>query len=606
MSDAKRQGQGVSAPATPTASTASDGAFRSLPARPNSESLARKALHQSAESARTERRLETSRPSEPDTGFIFSQKAFKKSSQNGKLTLYLASRDLIVTAGKIDKLQGVLLIDPDMLQGKKVYGQVILTFRYGREDEEVMGLKFCNEAIMALAQLYPPYHPTDPNTPFQEVLIKRFYPNAHPFAMSVTPLAPPSVQLVPAKEYNGAPIGTSYDIRVYVADRPDEKLTRKMQIIRMGLRVIQGPPPTSIGAIRFPSHFSWHPHPPASLANESSVVDANKLPREKSSSCLENENEIKSEEEPIPHAVVEKQFLLSDGRVRLEASLDRANYSHGDAITVSVNVVNNSGKSVKRIEVDIVQHVDVCMFSNGKFKNVVAQLSPREDCPVEPGFSLSRTYVLRPEKGSTKNWIALEDDPGYPKGGGNLASTVVCKSENPEDRNVFAIYVSYYVKVKLVVSPMGEWIGGVVSLKLPFTLMHTRSELETLNSPSPPYTPSRILEKIETIDDLNDDSLPFIDKDSTSDEDNQNDSPDKHAPDAELNTTSTTTHHRTARNNEGTSPTTTTTVVTASVKAAALEDEGTGMRNKKRRESMANVDLIERFDEPSVATRRST
>jgi hypothetical protein len=34
--------------------------------------------------------------------------------------------------------------------------------------------------------------------------------------MAVTPLAPPSVQLVPAKEYNGAPIGTSYDIRVYV------------------------------------------------------------------------------------------------------------------------------------------------------------------------------------------------------------------------------------------------------------------------------------------------------------------------------------------------------------------------------------------------------
>lgn len=43
-------------------------------------------------------------------------------------------------------------------------------FRYGREDEEVMGLKFCNEAIMCLAQLYPP-HPgsTSPegNTPLQ-------------------------------------------------------------------------------------------------------------------------------------------------------------------------------------------------------------------------------------------------------------------------------------------------------------------------------------------------------------------------------------------------------------------------------------------------------
>ena len=45
-----------------------------------------------------------------------------------------------------------------------------LTFRYGREDEEVMGLKFCNEAIMSLAQLYPPYHSSDrqeATTPFQ-------------------------------------------------------------------------------------------------------------------------------------------------------------------------------------------------------------------------------------------------------------------------------------------------------------------------------------------------------------------------------------------------------------------------------------------------------
>lgn len=49
----------------------------------------------------------------------------------------------------------------------------------------------------------------------QDALIKRLGPNAHPFTMEITPLAPPSVQLVPAKEYNGAPIGTSYDIRAF-------------------------------------------------------------------------------------------------------------------------------------------------------------------------------------------------------------------------------------------------------------------------------------------------------------------------------------------------------------------------------------------------------
>ncbi|KAJ8680741.1 hypothetical protein QAD02_016528, partial [Eretmocerus hayati] len=458
----------------------------------------------------------------------YGQRAFKKSSQNGKLTLYLANRDLVVTAGKIDKLHGVLLIDPEFLQNKKVYGQVTLTFRYGREDEEVMGLKFCNEAIMSLSQLYPPYHSVDrqeSTTQFQKTLMERFHPNAHPFTMSVTPLAPPSVQLVPAKEYSGAPIGTSYDIRIYAADRPDEKFTRKMQIISMGIRVIQGAnsPLTQRNIIvDVPT-----------TADTSVDLKSARSPelRSRSEKCTvsKDENEIETDEDStVPHAVVEKQILLSDGRVRLEANLDRANYSHGESITIHVNVINNSNKSVKRIETEIVQYVDVCMFSNGKFKNVVAQMSSRDGCPVEPGFSLSRSYILKPEKSSTKNWIALEDEPGNSKTNGNLASTVVCSSKSPEDRNVFAIYVSYYVKVKAVVSPMGEWMGGVMSVKLPFTLLHTNGEdSELAGRFSPPHTPTRILDKIETLDDPSEDSLPFIDKDNTSDEDQTDSAGDK-------------------------------------------------------------------------------
>lgn len=85
------------------------------------------------------------------------------------------------------------------------------------------------------------------------------------------------------------------------------------------------------------------------------------------------------------------------------------------------------------------------MFSNGKFKNVVALVSSQEGCPVGPGGSLTKSYILKPIKGSTKNWIALEDS--YTKTGATLASTVLCPENRPDDRNVFAIYVSYYVKV---------------------------------------------------------------------------------------------------------------------------------------------------------------
>lgn len=93
--------------------------------------------------------------------------------------------------------------------------------------------------------------------------------------------------------------------------------------------------------------------------------------------------------------------------------------------------------------------------------------------------------------GPTKNWIAVEGSQsqgGFGGGGGGGTTSTDCAttatmqqysckiaSSAPrgpdtctEDRNVFAIYVSYYIKVKLTLSAM----GGEVTLKLPFILGH--------------------------------------------------------------------------------------------------------------------------------------
>ncbi|GLH16898.1 Phosrestin-2, partial [Gryllus bimaculatus] len=139
---------------------------------------------------------------------------------------------------------------------------------------------------------------------------------------------------------------------------------------------------------------------------------------------------------PPPHASAAKPFLLSDGKVELEASLDRACYCHGDAVSVHVAVANNSNKTVRRIKVFVVQHVDVCMFSNGKFKNVVATAASGAECPLGPGSSLRRTYELHPARGATKNWIALEDS--FSRAGAALAATVLGPPPgSPAERNVF-------------------------------------------------------------------------------------------------------------------------------------------------------------------------
>ncbi|KAL1490953.1 hypothetical protein ABEB36_011621 [Hypothenemus hampei] len=594
-------------------------------------------------------------PAIPDSKVIpeptlSSQRVFKKSSPNSKLTLYLSSRDLVVSNGKIDRLTGVLLVDPDFVDNRKVYGQITLNFRYGREDEEVMGLKFCNEAVMCLAQLYPPpEQPIYGTTPLQEALLKRLGANAYPFTMEITPLAPPSVQLVPAKEYNGAPIGTSYDIRAYVAERIDEKL-HKRTTVRMGIRVVQrafAPPspyryvpgggkttkeqakinkkvllfgcksaplgnrffnpqggscllsketiyiistshigisrsaetiqhqsPVGGAQIRNAHRSMPECHHQDSEASINEEAEKNRSPVKQSGrvtfgqeeeeddeeeqddnrqkSSIINKTFSKKEEEgkrrmslknagtevrtdsvesnedrisdyyrslcsakrpsmaaymaavPNPTASIEKPFLLSDGKVLLTASLDKGIYSHGEDVRVTVFIRNNSSKTIRRIKVFVVQHVDVCMFSNGKFKNVVALLNDKESCPIINGSTFHKTYTLLPLNSTTKNWIALEDT--YTKSTSSLASTVCSVTGNPEDRNVFAIYVSYYVKVKLLVSVM----GGDVSLKLPFTLMHTCNDYdgETLTkvktieidqklSTHPPQVQTQTMEEIK-------------------------------------------------------------------------------------------------------------
>lgn len=56
-----------------------------------------------------------------------------------------------------------------MIIGNELTFCILFANRYGREDEEVMGLKFCNEAIMSLAQVWPLNcaHEKEPSTALQ-------------------------------------------------------------------------------------------------------------------------------------------------------------------------------------------------------------------------------------------------------------------------------------------------------------------------------------------------------------------------------------------------------------------------------------------------------
>lgn len=82
---------------------------------------------------------------------------------------------------------GVVLIDPDYVKDRKVFGHVLGAFRYGREDLDVLGLTFRKDLYLASEQIFPPTEDSNkrPLTRLQERLVKKLGPNAYPFFFEV-------------------------------------------------------------------------------------------------------------------------------------------------------------------------------------------------------------------------------------------------------------------------------------------------------------------------------------------------------------------------------------------------------------------------------------
>lgn len=81
---------------------------------------------------------------------------------------------------------------------RKVYGQLVCSFRYGREEDETMGLHFQKDLFLTSELIYPPQQKGNV-TKFQERLVKKLGPNVHPFTFILPPNAPASVTLQPGR-----------------------------------------------------------------------------------------------------------------------------------------------------------------------------------------------------------------------------------------------------------------------------------------------------------------------------------------------------------------------------------------------------------------------
>lgn len=157
-------------------------------------------------------------------------KVFKKTTPNGKMTVYLGKRDFIDHLDYCDPIDGVVVIEDNYLKGRKVFGQLTATYRYGREEDEVMGVKFSKEMNLLKEQVVPMINQKMEMTPLQERLVKKLGANAFPFTFAFPTTSPSSVTLQAGEDDQGKPLGVEYSIKAFVGDENDEKSHKRNQV----------------------------------------------------------------------------------------------------------------------------------------------------------------------------------------------------------------------------------------------------------------------------------------------------------------------------------------------------------------------------------------
>ncbi|XP_066496015.1 arrestin-C [Tiliqua scincoides] len=350
-------------------------------------------------------------------------KVFKKTSPNGKLTIYLGKRDFVDHVEFVEPVVGIALLDPEYLKDRKVYVTLTCAFRYGRDDLDVIGLTFRKDIYVLTTQIFPPVPDQTPKslTPLQEKLMKKLGEHAYPFTFEMATNLPCSVTLQPGSDDVGKSCGVDFEVKGFCAENLEEKI-HKRNSVRLVIRKVQFAP-LSTG--------------------------------------------------PAPKSETTKQFMLSDKPLHLEASLDKEVYYHGDPIGVNVNIKNDTSKIVKKIKVAVEQITDVVLYSLDKYTKIVCSEEMEENVAANSTFS--KSYSVTPTLCNNREKRGLALDGKLKHEDTNLASTTMLRPGM--DKEVLGILVSYKVKVNLMVSRggiLGDLTSSDVGVELPLVLMHPK------------------------------------------------------------------------------------------------------------------------------------
>lgn len=448
-----------------------------------------------------------------------STRVFKKSSANNKITTYLGKRDFIDYEDFTEPVDGVVLIDQDYITeipGRKVLVSCSCTFRYGREDLDVLGLTFRRDLYSMTQQIYPPPNETTSEeiniiseeqninnvqgadstqtqviaqknqntgnklknmdtltispsqqpsqlTDLQKRLKRKLGENSYPLYFSIPSHCPCSVTLQPAPGDTGKPCGIDYEVKTWVLDPTELPSKKPVEATSTGLEGI------------LPSTFR-----PEEQEKKMKKDSKNSYKVSMVRLAIRKIQYASLERGPQPRSVNKQTFLLSDKPICLEVTLDKDVYFHGEKIYVNVQVNNNSAKTVKKMKIAVRQCADICLYGNVTYKCVVAQ--KEYDDHVGPSQTLCKVYEICPLLEANKDKRGLALDGQLKHEDTNLASSTMEKKGIPKEN--MGIIVKYKVKVKAI-------IGGLmgtskdISTELPFRLMHSRPQSKQVRTQVP-------------------------------------------------------------------------------------------------------------------------
>uniref|UniRef100_A0A3Q1JD35 S-arrestin n=1 Tax=Anabas testudineus TaxID=64144 RepID=A0A3Q1JD35_ANATE len=356
---------------------------------------------------------------------------FKKISKDKSVGVYMGKRDFVDRVDSVDPVDGIILIDHEALQGRKVFVTLSCTFRYGRDDVDVIGIAFRRELYLSTRQVYPPLQDREKgiHSRTQARLMRKLGDNAYPFFFEFPDNLPCSVCLQPAPHDVGKQCAVEFEIKAFSAESQDAKV-RKRSTVKLLIRKVQFAP--------------------------------------------ESEGEA-------PSVETTRDFLMSDKPLHVKATLDKEIYYHGEPIKVHVSVTNNSSKNIKNIIVSVDQVSTVVLYSNDSYVKSVA-IEEFGDS-VSAGATLEKVYTLLPLLANNRERRGIALDGKLKHEDTNLASSSIIKEGVLKE--VLGIMVSYRVMVKLIVggSVPFDLCCSEVGLEVPFKLMHPKPDAGKKSSP---------------------------------------------------------------------------------------------------------------------------